>query len=149
MDQSKIDFRNIDEYVASFPANVADILQKMRTLVHETVPEINEKISWQMPTFYKSGIVIQFAAFQKHIGVFPGSEAIEVFKERLTNYKSSKGGFQIPFDKPLPYELLRSIVLYRLAEEEKLALAKAKKLKEKEKEIKISKELTNCEDNEN
>lgn len=85
-----------------------------------------------MPTFYKDGIVIQFAAHQKHIGVYPGPDAIEIFKEQLeeNKFKWTKGGFQIPFGRPVPIDLLRGVVLFRLAEVERRMLEKAKKGKE-------------------
>lgn len=133
MEHVKTDYKTIDEYIAAYSGEANDMMVKMRLLVHEAVPEINEKISWQMPTFYKTGIVIQFAAHQKHIGVYPGSEAVKIFKEQIeeNGLKWTKGGFQIPFGKPIPNDLLRSIVLFRLAEEERRALEKIKKAKRK------------------
>lgn len=138
MEHIKTDYKSIDEYIEAFSGDAKDMLVALRLLVHESVPEINEKISWQMPTFYKSGIVIQFAAHQKHIGVYPGPDAIEVFKEEIeeNGLKWTKGGFQIPFGKPIPIELLRGVVLFRDAEEQRRTLEKAKK--EKKEGIKMN-----------
>lgn len=133
MEHGKTDFKTIDDYIAACTGAARDMLVKMRLLVHEAVPEINEKISWQMPTFYKTGIVIHFAAHQKHIGVYPGPDAVAIFREQIEDagFKWTKGGFQIPLGHPVPNELLRSIVLFRLAEEERRALEKMKQVKQK------------------
>ncbi|WP_297981601.1 DUF1801 domain-containing protein, partial [uncultured Oscillibacter sp.] len=66
-------------------------------------------ISWSMPTYWKGCNLIQFAAFKKHIGLYPGPEAVEVFTEQLAKYKTSKGTIQLPYSKPLPLELITEI----------------------------------------
>ena len=62
-----------------------------------------------MPTYWKKHNLIQFAAFKKHIGLYPGPEAVEAFADKLQDYKTSKGAIQIPYDKPLPLELIAQI----------------------------------------
>ena len=77
-----------------------------------SLPEAKEKISWSMPTYWKGRNLIQFAAFKKHIGLYPGPEAVEAFADRLTDYKTSKGTIQIPYSKPLPLELIGEIAAW-------------------------------------
>jgi len=100
---------DIDEYIAAQPENVRPLLQSIREIIREAVPESVEKISWQMPTFWMGKNIIHFAAFKKHIGLYPGSEAIEYFSDHLTEYKTSKGAIQLPYDKPLPLPLIAEI----------------------------------------
>jgi len=68
-----------------------------------------EKISWSMPTYWKKHNLIQFAEFKKHVGLYPGPEAVEAFADRLQAYKTSKGAIQFPYDKPLPLALIGEI----------------------------------------
>jgi len=82
-----------------------------------------------MPTFYLQGNLVHFAAHKSHIGFYPGESGVEVFKEELTGYKSSKGAIQFPFDKPVPYELITKIVKYRINENKQLAEEKKNKKK--------------------
>ena len=73
------------------------------------LPEAREKISWSMPTYWKGRNLIQFAASKRHVGLYPGPEAVEAFAARLTEYKTSKGTIQLPYSKPLPLELIEEI----------------------------------------
>ena len=104
----------IDEYIAAQPEEVRHLLQSIRETVHAAVPEAIEKISWQMPTFWQGENLIHFAAFRKHIGLYPGGEAVGVFAERLTDYKTSKGAIQLPLGRPIDHELIADIVRWRL-----------------------------------
>ncbi len=117
--------QTIDEYIAGFPAEVQEILQKIRMTIHEAAPEATEKISYQMPTFYLKGNLVHFAAFKEHIGFYPVPTGIEKFKKELSVYKQGKGSVQFPLDQPMPYELITKIVKFRV--KENLAAAKAKK----------------------
>jgi len=127
MEENK--FVTIDEYILRFPEDIQEELQKLRKVIKEAAPEASEKISWQMPTFYLQGNLVHFAAHKSHIGFYPGESGVEVFKEELTGYKSSKGAIQFPFDKPVPYELITKIVKYRVNENNQLAEEKKKKKK--------------------
>ena len=129
MDENKITFESIDEYIANFPPNVQEILITLRKVIKESAPYAKEKISWQMPTFVLHGNLVHFAAHKKHIGLYPGASGIEVFKNKLSEYKSSKGAVQFPIEKPLPYELISEIVRFRVAENTKEAEDKLKKKK--------------------
>ena len=105
---------NIDEYIAIQVAEVQPLLQSIRQTIHSAAPEAIEKISWQMPTFWQGENLIHFAAFKKHIGLYPGGEATTIFIERLKNYKTSKGAIQLPLGNPIDYELITDIVKWRL-----------------------------------
>jgi uncharacterized protein YdhG (YjbR/CyaY superfamily) len=129
MDNSRPTPKNIDEYIAGYPADIQGILQKIRAIVHETAPEAQETISYQVPTFTLKGNLVHFAAFKSHISFFPASSGVEKFKNELEGYKTSKGTIQFPLGQPIPYDLIRRIVLFRVQENLARAEAKAKKKK--------------------
>lgn len=106
----------IDEYIAQYPKNIQEILNKIRAVIKEAAPEATEKISYQMPTFYLKGNLVHFAAFKTHIGFYPVPSGIEKFKEELAQYKGGKGSVQLPLDQPIPYDLIRRITLFRVEE---------------------------------
>jgi uncharacterized protein YdhG (YjbR/CyaY superfamily) len=111
----------IDEYIAGFPREVQDILQKIRVTIREVAPDAREAISYQMPTFKLNGNLIHFAAFKQHIGVYPTPSGVEQFKEELSAYKGAKGSVQFPLDQPIPYDLIRRIAEFRVQEDRKKA----------------------------
>lgn len=120
--------RTIDEYIARFPPEVEEILQKVRQTIREAAPEAEETISYQMPTFKLKGrILVYFAAHKKHIGFYPTPTGMEEFKEELAIYGAGKGTAQFPFDKPIPYDLITRIVQFRAKENLATAVAKRKK----------------------
>ncbi|MCU0486294.1 MAG: DUF1801 domain-containing protein [Anaerolineales bacterium] len=116
MENTKNSYNTIDEYIATFPAEVQKLLQEMRATIRAAAPEAQEKISYQMPTFYLKGNLVHFAAHQKHIGFYPAPSGIEAFQAELAVYKGAKGSVQFPINQPLPLDLVRRIVEYRLAE---------------------------------
>jgi len=116
MDKERRQYRSIDEYTQSFPEHVQAKLKQLRLLIRQITPEAQEKISYQMPTFYLNGNLVHFAAFSKHIGFYPTSSGIANFKSELSKYKSSKGAVQFPIDEPLPLELIKRIVRFRVEE---------------------------------
>lgn len=107
---------SIDEYISQFPAEVQEILMKLRNIIREAAPGAEEKISYQMPAFVLHGNLVYFAAFKKHIGFYPTPSGIDAFREELSGYKGAKGSVQFPIDKPMPYELIDRIVRYRVEE---------------------------------
>lgn len=121
--------KNIDEYIAGFPADIQTILQKIRAVIHAAAPEAQEVISYQMPTFRQEGNLVHFAAFKNHIGFYPTPNGIEQFNNRVAVYKAGKGSLNFPLDQPIPYDLISDITQYRL--QENLAKAAAKSKKEK------------------
>jgi uncharacterized protein YdhG (YjbR/CyaY superfamily) len=115
----------IDEYIKNSPEDVREILEKMRAVVHEVAPQAEEAIRYGMPTFRLRGKnLVHFAAFAHHIGFYPIPSGIEAFKEELSIYKQGKGSVQFPLDQPVPYDLVKKIALFRVAEIEKDAKIK-------------------------
>lgn len=112
----KNQFKTIDEYIRTFPADVQSILQKLRQTIQKAAPEAAEAISYQMPTFKLNGNLVHFAAFKSHIGLYPAPSGIKKFEKELSQYVSGKGSVQFPLDQPIPYELVERIVLYRIKE---------------------------------
>jgi uncharacterized protein YdhG (YjbR/CyaY superfamily) len=125
MDNGKVTYASIDDYISQAPPEVQGILTTLQELIREEAPDASEKISYQMPTFELHGNLVHFAAFQKHIGFYPVPSGIEAFKEELSEYKGAKGSVQFPLDKPIPYDLIRRIVRFRVEENRQKAEEKA------------------------
>lgn len=103
----------IDEYMKEFSPEIVEIMMNVRLALHETVPDLKECISWGMPTFRLKGKnLVHFAGNKHHLGFYPGTEAIEHFKNKLTGFKSSKGSIQFPYNKPIPIDLIVEITCY-------------------------------------
>ena len=130
MKNDEAGFSSIDEYIATFPADIQAILQELRATIHAAAPEATEKISYQMPTFYLKGNLVHFGAFTNHIGFYPTPRGIEAFQQELSAYKGSKGAVQFPVDEPLPLELISRIVRFRAEENLKIAEEKVRKKKQ-------------------
>src|SRR6476661_1064055 len=120
-------FKSIDEYILQFPHEVQEKLKRLRKVIKESAPDAEEKISYQMPTFAMHGNLVHFAAYKKHIGFYPAASGVAAFTDKLVEYKTSKGAIQFPIDKPLPYELIKEIVRYRVDENRKRSEEKKKK----------------------
>ena len=101
--------RTIEEYIAAQEESVRPRLRQLRSIIHEAIPDAEEKISWSMPTFWKGKNLIHFASFRKHIGLYPGDEATAAFAEELTDFEVSKGTIRLPHGEPLPEALIRRI----------------------------------------
>ena len=111
----KKQFKTIDEYIKTFPEDVQSILERMRQTIRKAAPEAVEAISYQMPTFKLNGKnLVFFAAFKNHIGFYPIPSGIKAFKKELSQYKGGKGSVQFPIDKPVPYDLVKKIVIFRM-----------------------------------
>lgn len=107
-------YRNIDEYIASFPAEVQERLQKIRAAIRKAAPDAEEAIKYGIPTFVWKRNLIHFAAYKNHIGLYPGSKAVETFGNELSKYKLAKGTIQFPLDKPVPTGLITKITKFNL-----------------------------------
>jgi len=106
---------NIDAYIAEFPPETQERLQEIRALVRGLAPDATETISYAIPTFDLNGKhLVHFAGFPHHVGLYPTPVGMEAFKEDLAQYKTGKGSVQFPLDQPLPTDLIRRIVEYRL-----------------------------------
>lgn len=104
---------NIDEYINQWPPGIRKKLKQIRKALKEELPEAEEKISYGMPSFYSNGPVVYYAAFKNHIGYFPTADGVIAFKGELLKYKTSKGTIHLPYDEPLPLDLLKRIAIYR------------------------------------
>jgi uncharacterized protein YdhG (YjbR/CyaY superfamily) len=113
------DYTTIDEYIQGFPEPVQSKLQELRQLILDIAPEAQEKISYQAPTFYLNGNLVHFAAHAEHIGFYPTPSGIAEFEDELSGYKHAKGSVQFPLDEPLPMDLIRKIVVFRVEENRK------------------------------
>jgi uncharacterized protein YdhG (YjbR/CyaY superfamily) len=110
-------FETIDEYVATFPRNVQDILEELRRIIRESAPKSEETISYGIPTFDLNGRhLVHFAAYKNHIGFYPTSSGISRFKKELSRYEMSRGTVRFPINEPIPFDLIRKIVKYRVKE---------------------------------
>jgi uncharacterized protein YdhG (YjbR/CyaY superfamily) len=107
---------SIDAYIASFPADIRQILAQVRATIKDAAPMAEEVISYSMPAFKLNGMLVWFGAHTNHIGLYPRVSAIEAFKVQLADYKGAKGSVQFPFSKPMPLELISEIVKFRVIE---------------------------------
>lgn len=107
---------SVDEYIAGFPAGTQKVLEEVRALIRASAPGATETISYAIPTFDLNGHLVHFAGYRSHIGLYPGPSGIEAFREELKPYKSAKGSVQFPLGQPLPMDLIRRIVEFRVQE---------------------------------
>lgn len=117
----------IDEYIAGHPPEVQKILKKIRATVKQAAPEAEEVISYRMPAFKQNGILVYFAAFKKHIGLFPPARGNAKLVRAASVYAGPKGNLQFPLDEPIPYHLISRIVKARVKENQNRAKARPKK----------------------
>ena len=116
MKTSKKEYKTIDEYIALFPKDIQKILQELRLAIRDSAPDAVEAINYQMPTFRLNGNLVHFAAAKSHIGFYPTPSAIEAFEEELLDYEVSKGTVRFPMNKPIPLDLVKRIVRFRVKE---------------------------------
>ncbi len=109
-------YKDISSYIRNYSKSVQKTLQGMRTAIKKTAPRAVEAISYGIPTFKLHGNLVHFAAYKSHIGFYPGSSGIRVFRKELSKYETSKGTVQFPIDKPLPLTLIKKIVGFRVKE---------------------------------
>jgi uncharacterized protein YdhG (YjbR/CyaY superfamily) len=108
--------KNIDEYIAGFDEEIQKTLNELRNFVKAEAPEATEKISYGMPTFYLKGNLVHFAAFKDHYGFFPSPSGIDEFEKELIPYRTGRGTLCFPFNKQIPWEILRKVIHYRVEE---------------------------------
>lgn len=123
MPMPKTNFKTIDDYIATFPPDDQERLEKLRQAIHAAAPDAQEAISYQMPTFKLNGNLVHFGAFKDHIGLYPAPSGVAAFQKELAPYHVAKGSIRFPKNQPLPYDLVTQIVQYRVQEN----LAKKKK----------------------
>jgi uncharacterized protein YdhG (YjbR/CyaY superfamily) len=108
--------KTIDEYIAGFQPDVQKLLQQIRDIIRKAAPDAEEALKYRMPTFVLNENLVHFAGFEKHIGFYPTPSGIEAFKRELAGYKSAKGSVQFPLDEPVPFDLIKKMVEFRVKE---------------------------------
>jgi uncharacterized protein YdhG (YjbR/CyaY superfamily) len=122
---SRIAPLNVEEYLVSFPEATQHLIGRLRKTIGESAPLAEEFISYQMPAYKQNGILVYFAAYEKHIGFYATPNGHEAFKKELSKYKIGKGSVQFPLDEPLPFSLIGKIVKFKVKENSKKAKSKA------------------------
>ena len=120
---------DIDDYISKFPADVQAILQKVRETIRHAAPEAKETISYMMPAFKQHGILVYFAAWEKHIGMYPPISGNNTLEKEIARYAGPTGNLQFPLDEPIPYDLIERIVKLRMKQDTAKAAARRKKRK--------------------
>ena len=106
----------IDEYIAAYDGDLRERMIALRALIHSCHPGITEKIAWGIPTFVLKGNLVHFSAEKKHMGFHPGKAAIDAFADRFGRLTHTKSTLHLPYDQPMPWELLREMVEFCVAE---------------------------------
>lgn len=104
----------VDDYIATFPTSTRKRLTAIRRVIHAEAPGAAEKIGYGIPTYVLNGNLVHFAGYGAHVGFYPGAAAIEHFERELASYHRARGSVQLPHDRPLPLELVRRIVRFRV-----------------------------------
>jgi len=120
-----IKFKSVEAYISTFPENVQELLEKLRSTIKQTAPKAEELISYHMPAFKMNGMLVYYAAYKKHIGFYPTSSPIKIFIADLVKYKTSKGAIQFPIEKGIPVDLVKKIVKFRIHENAEKVKAKS------------------------
>ena len=118
---------NIDGYISKFPADVQAVLAQVRATINHAAPDAKEVISYMMPAFKQHGILVYFAAWAKHIGMYPPISGDKTLEKAIARYAGPKGNLQFPLDEPIPYDLIERIVKLRVEQDSAKAAAKRKK----------------------
>jgi len=109
-------FKTVEEYFSTLSPDVRDILEDLRKTIKQAAPKAEEVISYNMPAIKQGKVIVYYAAHKEHIGFYPTSSPMMVFKDQLAAFKTSKGAIQFPIDKPIPKKLVKDIVRYRLTQ---------------------------------
>jgi uncharacterized protein YdhG (YjbR/CyaY superfamily) len=116
MTSKKLRPTTITQYINAAPTQAQKKLREMRACIRASAPGAEESLKWGMPSFSYKRILVTFAAFKHHVGLYPTPAAVRAFAEDLTGYVTGKGSIQFPLDKPLPLALIRKIVAFRVRE---------------------------------
>ena len=118
---------SIDEYIAASPSEVQPILRKIRRTIGNAAPGAQELISYRMPAFRLNGILVYFAAFKNHIGLYPPVSGDAKLEKALLPYAGPKGNLKFPLDQAIPYALIKRVVLLRVKQASTYAAARRRK----------------------
>jgi uncharacterized protein YdhG (YjbR/CyaY superfamily) len=117
----------IEAYIAGFPRDVQKQLKKLRSVIRKTAPDAEETIKYDIPTYVLNGNLIYFAAFKKHISIFPRTKGMDAFKSKIASYEAGRGTLRFPLDEPIPFELIAELTAVRVREQAAAPAAKRKK----------------------
>jgi uncharacterized protein YdhG (YjbR/CyaY superfamily) len=117
---------DIDGYISQFPADVQAVLQDVRETIRRAAPDAEETIRYQMPAFRQHGILVSFAAWKKHVGLYPPISGDKAVEKAVARYAGPKGNLQFPLDESMPLDLIERIVKLRVKQDEAKAAAKRK-----------------------
>ncbi|MDR7129096.1 uncharacterized protein YdhG (YjbR/CyaY superfamily) [Algoriphagus sp. 4150] len=118
---------SVEEYLSWCSPEVREKLEQMRATILKSIPKAKEVISYGMPAYKTTEVLVYFAAAKKHIGFYPTNSGVSEFKKELKNYATSTGAIQFPLDKPLPLDLITAISQFRFLEAEEKAKLKKQK----------------------
>ena len=107
-------FQTVDECISALPSQTRDAAASLRQAIQQAAPQAEEAISYNMPAFKWNGMLVWYGAFKNHIGFYPRASAIAAFKSELTPFKTSKGAIQLPIDEPIPIDLIKKVVKFRI-----------------------------------
>ena len=113
-----MDITSVDEFIAGYPQAVQDILQQVRATIKKAAPGAQERISYGIPTYTQGRNLVHFSGYEKHVGFYPGAQAIVDFSHDLEGYETSKGTVRFLLNKPIPYDLIDKITRYRVQAEQ-------------------------------
>ncbi len=113
---TRVRFKTVEEYFSTLAEPAKTLMEQMRATIKKAAPGAEEVISYNMPAFRLNGMLVWYAAFTSHIGLYPRASGIEAFKKELAGYKNAKGSVQFPMDRPLPVALITRIVKFRVKE---------------------------------
>jgi uncharacterized protein YdhG (YjbR/CyaY superfamily) len=119
--------KNVGEYIAAFPPDIQPILERIRLTIHNAAPDAQETISYRIPTFTQHGVLVHFAAFRNHIGLYPPVSGDERIEKAIAPYAGEKGNLKFPLNQPIPYDLIERIVKLRVKQNVTKAAAKNRK----------------------
>lgn len=127
MATGRVTYASIDAYIAASRAEVRPVLEKIRRVIGKAAPAAEEVISYQMPAFRQHGVLLYFAAFKTHIGLYPPISGDARLEKAVAPYAGEKGNLRFPLDQPIPYELIERIAVLRAKQDQADAEAKRKK----------------------
>lgn len=127
MATARVTFPSVDAYIESSPAEVQPLLRKIRSVIRKAAPDAEETISYQMPAFRQHGILLYFAAFKNHIGLYPPIRGDARLEKAVAPYAGEKGNLRFPLDQPIPFELIERITRFRARQDAAIAAAKRKR----------------------